>query len=81
MKTVLVVIAAAGILLAASLDASAFPANGAAIANIGLQVDPLINVKHKKKKAQAQAQTQAACPADQVRSTKHGNCIPEKSQY
>jgi hypothetical protein len=79
MKTVLVVIAAAGILLAASLDASAFPANGAAIANIGLQVDPLINVKHKKKKAQTQ--TQAACPADQVRSTKHGNCIPEKSQY
>jgi hypothetical protein len=80
MKTVLVVFAAAGILLAASLDASAAPVNGAVIARIGQQVDPVTNVATKKKK-KAQAQTQAACPADQVRSTKHGNCIPEKSQY
>jgi hypothetical protein len=79
MKTVLVIFAAAGILLAASFDAYAAPANGGAIANIGLQVDPLINVAKKKKKAQAQ--TQAACPADKVRSNKNGNCIPEKSQY
>jgi hypothetical protein len=49
-KVVLAVVAGAGILLAASLQASAMPANGAAIANIGPQVDSVINVATKKKR-------------------------------
>ena len=46
---VLAVVAGAGILLAASLQASAMPANGAAIVNIGPQVDSVINVATKKR--------------------------------
>jgi hypothetical protein len=79
---VLAVIGGVGILLAVSLPASAIPANGAAIAQLGKQVDPLINAKHKKKKAAATADTAAkpACPADQTRSNRTGACIPLKSE-
>jgi hypothetical protein len=44
---VLGMVAAAGILLVASLEASAVPANGAAIARIGQQVDSVINVRKR----------------------------------
>jgi hypothetical protein len=51
MRTVvLAMIAGVGMLLVASLEASATPANGSAIAQIGKQVDPVINVATKKKK-------------------------------
>jgi hypothetical protein len=39
---VLAMVIGAGFLLATSLQASAIPANGAAIAHLGMQVDPLI---------------------------------------
>jgi hypothetical protein len=79
---VLAMLAAAGILLVTSLEASAIPADGATIARIGQQVEPVINAATKKKKAQAQTQPQAkpACPADQVRSNRTGFCIPQKGQ-
>jgi hypothetical protein len=68
MKTiVLAMIAGAGILSVASLQASATPANGAAIANIGQQVDTVITVAKKKKKG--------PCPADQKRD-RFGYCVP-----
>jgi hypothetical protein len=69
MKTiVLAMVAGAGMLLATSLGASATPANGAAIANIGQQVDTVINVAKKKK-------AKGACPADQKRD-RAGYCVP-----
>jgi hypothetical protein len=50
MKTiVLAIVAGAGILLITSLQASATPANGAAIAAIGQQVDPVVNVARKRR--------------------------------
>jgi hypothetical protein len=50
MKNIVLAMATgAGILLAASMQASAMPANGAAIANIGQQVDSVINVATKKR--------------------------------
>jgi hypothetical protein len=48
-NVVLAVVAGAGILLAASLQASATPASGAAIANIASQVDSVINVARKRR--------------------------------
>jgi hypothetical protein len=49
MKTiVLAVVVGAGILLVTSLQASATSANGATIAAIGQQVDPVINVARKR---------------------------------
>ena len=44
---VLAMIAAAGATLVTSLEASAVPANGAAIARIGQQVDSVINVRKR----------------------------------
>jgi uncharacterized low-complexity protein len=68
MKTiVLAMIAGAGILSVASLQASAAPASGAAIANIGQQVDTVIVAKSKKKRGR--------CPADQKRD-RAGYCVP-----
>jgi hypothetical protein len=78
---VLTMIFGAGILIVPSLEASAIPAEGAAIAGIGQQIDPVINIATKKKKKAAQAQTKPTCANDQVPSTKTGGCIPEKSQY
>jgi hypothetical protein len=75
MKTmILAAVAAAGMLSVASLTASAMPIDGAAIARIGQQVDPTVNVKTKKKISTA------PCPADQERSNKTGYCRPTKSQ-
>jgi hypothetical protein len=45
---VLAMVAAAGVLLIASLEASAVPANGATIARIGQQVDSVINAARTK---------------------------------
>ena len=78
---VLAMAAGAGILLVTSLEASAVPANGAAIALVGQQVDSVINAATKKKKrAQTQTQAKPACAADQTRSNRTGNCIPLASE-
>jgi hypothetical protein len=63
---VLAMVAGAGILLVTSLEASAIPANGPAIANIGQQVDAVINAARKKTKR---------CRADSKRD-RFGYCIP-----
>jgi hypothetical protein len=78
---VLTIIFGAGILIMPSLKASAIPAEGAAIARVGQQIDPVINVATKKKKKAAQTKAKPTCANDQVPSTKTGGCIPEKSQY
>jgi len=68
MKTIVVaMLAGAGILLVPALQASAAPANGAAIANIGQQVAPVIDVVVKKKKGR--------CRPDQKRD-RFGYCVP-----
>jgi hypothetical protein len=60
---VLAMVAAAGVLLVASLEASAVPANGAAIARIGQQVDSVINVRRRCFGAQ--------------RPDRFGRCVPD----
>jgi hypothetical protein len=65
---VLAMVAGAGILLVPSLQASANPANGAAIANVGQQVDSVIVAKSKKR---------TRCPADQQRD-RFGYCVPNQ---
>jgi hypothetical protein len=60
---VFAMVAAAGVLLVASLEASAVPANGAAIARIGQQVDSVINVRKRCFGAQ--------------RRDRFGRCIPD----
>jgi hypothetical protein len=47
---VFAMVAGAGIFLATSSQASATAANGAVFANIGHQIDPVINVATKKKR-------------------------------
>jgi hypothetical protein len=80
MRTILLaIVVVAGIPLVAASRASAVPAEGAAIAGIGQQVDPVINVATKKSK-KAQAQAKPACPADQERSNRTGNCRPTRSE-
>jgi hypothetical protein len=70
MKTIIfAMIAGAGILLVPALEASAAPANGAAIANIGQQVDPVISVKKKSTKR---------CRADFKRD-RAGYCVPNSN--
>jgi hypothetical protein len=65
MKTlVLAMVAGAAMLSLSSLQASAAPANGAAIANVGKQVDTVITVKKRKR-----------CPPDQKRD-RSGYCVP-----
>jgi len=54
--------AAAGAVLVTSSEATAIPANGAAIARIGQQVDSVINARRR-------------CPADQRRD-RYGYCRP-----
>jgi hypothetical protein len=72
MKTIVVtMLVGAGILLVAALQASAAPANGAAIANIEQQVAPVITVATKKKKRK----NTGPCPADQKRD-RFGYCVP-----
>jgi hypothetical protein len=77
---VLAMVVAAGIPLVIASPASAMPVDGAAIARIGQQVAPVINVATKKKKAPAASQANAPCPADQERSNRTGNCRPLKSE-
>jgi hypothetical protein len=68
MKTIaLAMLAGAGVLLVTSLEASAVPANGGAIANIGQQVDPVINTGKKNKTGR--------CRADFIRD-RAGYCVP-----
>jgi hypothetical protein len=79
MRTIVAaMVAGVGILLIASLEAAATPADGASIARAGKQLDPVINAATKKrKKAQAQPQTDAkpACAIDQKRD-RFGYCVP-----
>jgi hypothetical protein len=81
--SILAAVVGFGVLSATPLQVFAVPADGASIANIGRQIDPVVNIATKKKK-RAQAQSQAKpspCAADQTRSNRTGGCIPEKSQY
>jgi hypothetical protein len=59
--------AAAGVLFVPSLEASAMPANGAAIAHASKQVDGVINVRRR-------------CPNGQVRD-RHGYCVPSAQGF
>jgi hypothetical protein len=80
MRTILLaIVVVAGIPVVAASQASAMPAEGAAIAGIAQQVDPVISVATKKGK-KAQAQAKAPCPADQERSNRTGNCRAIKSE-
>ena len=62
---VLAVVAGAGILLVPALQATAAPANGAAIVNGQQQVDSVITTASKKKR----------CRADFIRD-RAGYCVP-----
>jgi hypothetical protein len=67
MKSIVIALAAgAGILLVPALQASAAPANGAAIVNGQQQVDSVTNVASKKHKR---------CRADFIRD-RAGYCVP-----
>jgi hypothetical protein len=66
MKSIIIALAAgAGILLVPTLQASAAPANGAAIVNGQQQVDSVITAASKKKR----------CRADFIRD-RAGYCVP-----
>jgi len=68
MKSIVIALAAgAGILLVPALQASAAPANGAAIVNGQQQVDSVITVAKKNKTGR--------CRADAVRD-RAGYCVP-----
>jgi hypothetical protein len=76
--TLLALVAASALSLSLASHASAAPAGGAAIARIGQQVDPAINVAAKKKK---NTQTAAkSCPAGQEMSGRTGKCRPPTSE-
>ena len=62
---VLAMVAAAGATLVTSLEASAVPANGAAIARVGQQVDSVIDARNVRKR----------CYGAQRRD-RYGYCIP-----
>jgi hypothetical protein len=68
---VLATVVGAGILLVASWEASAVPANGAAIARIGQQVDSVINVR----KRQVDPKANSRCFGAQTRD-RYGYCVP-----
>jgi hypothetical protein len=77
---VLTMVVVAGVPLAVATQASAMPAQGAAIAGISHEVAPAMNVATKKSKKAAQAANKGACPADQVRSNRTGYCRPLTSE-
>jgi hypothetical protein len=78
---ILALVAASAASVTAALCASAAPADGTAIARIGQQVDPAINVASKQRKRGSQTTAaKAACPADQTRSNRTGNCRPLTSE-
>jgi hypothetical protein len=73
--TLLAVVAAAAVSLTLASPASATPADGAAIARIGHQIDPAVNVAAKKKKTAAKT-----CPEGQEISVRTGKCRPPTSE-
>ena len=74
--TLLALVAASAVSLTLVSHVSATPADGAAIARIGHQVDPAINVATKKKTATAAKK----CPEGQEISTRTGKCRPPTSE-
>jgi hypothetical protein len=73
--TLLALVAASAVSLTLAWNASATPADGAAIPRIGQQVDPAINVATKKKKKSSQTNTAAkTCPEGQELSNRTGKC-------
>jgi hypothetical protein len=73
--TLLAVVAASAMSLALASSASATPADGAAIARIGHQVDPAVNTATKKKQTAAKT-----CPEGQEISVRTGKCRPPTSE-
>jgi hypothetical protein len=71
--TLLALVAASTVSLTLASNASATPADGAAIARIGQQVDPAINVATKKKKKSSQTNAKT-CPEGQELSVRTGKC-------
>jgi hypothetical protein len=76
--TILALVAASAVSLSMAPHASAAPADGAAIARIGHKVDPAIAVA--KKSASQTTAAKPACPADQTRSNRTGQCRPLTSE-
>jgi len=74
--TLLALVGASAVSLALASHASATPADGRAIARIGHQVDPAINVATKKS-SQTAAKT---CPPGQQLSNRTGKCRPYTSE-
>jgi hypothetical protein len=79
---VLATVVGAGILLVASLEASAVPANGAAIARIGQQVDSVIIARKQHvdsatnaRKRQVAPSANTKCFGAQTRD-RYGYCVP-----
>jgi hypothetical protein len=73
--TLLALVAASAVSLTLASNASATPADGAAIARIAQQVDPAINVATKKKKKKSSQPTAAkTCPEGQELSVRTGKC-------
>jgi hypothetical protein len=79
---VLAMIVGAGTLSVGSLEASAMPANGAAIALIGVQTDSVIHVRQPKVDANAKRRQVVAgdqknqrCFGAQTRD-RYGYCVP-----
>ena len=73
--TLVAVVAASAVSLTLASPVSATPADGAAIARAGHQVDPAVNVATKKKKTAAKT-----CPEGQEISVRTGKCRPPTSE-
>jgi hypothetical protein len=76
----LALVAASAVSLSMAPRAWAAPADGAAIAGIEQTVDPAIAVATNKKSASRATAAKPACPADQTRSNRTGNCRPLTSE-
>lgn len=76
--TLMALAAASAVSLTLAWHASAMPADGAAVARIGHQVDPAIHVATTKKKS---SQTAAkSCSEGQQLSTRTGKCRAPTSE-
>jgi hypothetical protein len=73
--TLLALVAVSALSSSLASHASAAPADGGAIARVGHQVDPAINVATKKKKTAAKS-----CPEGQELSTRTGKCRAPTSE-
>jgi hypothetical protein len=73
--SLLTLVAVSAVSLSLISHTAAMPIDGAAIARIGQQVDPAINVAARKKTAAAKA-----CPEGQQLSTRTGKCRPPTSE-